>query len=122
MFADFKDLLGQTIVRIDYLQVDSSHVVFHCRDGTKFFLYHVQDCCEAVYIADIVGNAADLLNSPITMADEVVDANYHDPRNESLGSYTWTFYKLATIKGYVDIRWLGESNGYYSEHVYFARE
>ena len=68
-------------------------------------MFHIQECCED----------DDLVGSPILLAEEVTNQEVKDV----LESSTWTFYKLATIKGYVDIRWVGTSNGYYSESVDF---
>ena len=84
----------------------------------KFNFYHVQDCCENVYIESIVGDITDLIGNPILLAEESTNSTDNPPKYSDF--FTWTFYKFATIKGYVDIRWLGESNGYYSESVNLA--
>ena len=72
-------------------------------------------------IEDIVGDLSDLVESPILMAEEATNANNENPEGVPQKlyqeSFTWTFYKLATVKGYVTVRWYGESNGYYSESV-----
>lgn len=87
-------------------------------DGRKAVFYHSQDCCESVDLNEVHGDLDDLLNTPILQAEEVSGED-PGPPSEYYDSYTWTFYKLATIKGHVTLRFLGESNGYYSESVDF---
>ena len=74
---------------------------------------------------DIVGDRKDVIGSPILLAEEVTHENENPDVvakiPEYQESFTWTFYKLATIKGSITIRWYGESNGYYSESVEFAK-
>lgn len=98
----------------------STEIAFYCESGNNYCMYHDQDCCESVRLYDIVGDLEDLLRNPILKAS--ADTN-SEPENVTYGndSHTWTFYSLATIKGYVTLRWLGESNGYYAEGVSFAK-
>jgi len=103
---------------------DGDEVHFVVSDDESYKLYHEQDCCESVYVESVDGDLDDLIGTPILMAEEATNCNDHDgqePPEFSDESFTWTFYKLATVRGYVTIRFYGSSNGYYSESVYFAR-
>jgi hypothetical protein len=107
-------MLGKTFVQVTG-SVGGDEMLFETADGERFLFAHQQDCCESVDINDIVGDLQDLVGAPMLVAEEVSGAT--EPDAEHYESYTYTFYKFATRKGYVDVRWLGESNGYYSESV-----
>lgn len=130
---DWSTLIGRTIASVSCLAPDgegrsskptlvvgTEDAVFKFTDGSRLELSHERDCCESVQLADIVGDVADIIGEPLLMAEESTSPEPPSDapeREYEPDSETWTFYKFATVKGYVTLRWCGESNGYYSERV-----
>lgn len=108
---DVEKLIGLTLKEIKQIE-DEEELIFITDDNRKFRMWHIQGCCEDVYIEDICGDLDDLLNSPILGA-------YESSNQNEISSETWTFYHIWTAKGTVSLRWYGSSNGYYSEEVDF---
>jgi Fe-S cluster biogenesis protein NfuA len=111
-YVDVEEMLGQTFKKV---YADGESVTFE-NDEVKYVLYHDQDCCEHVYIEELIGDLEDLENWPLLISYEESNQDYSRPVNVN-ESYTWTFYQFATYKGNVTVRFLGTSNGYYSERV-----
>jgi hypothetical protein len=105
---DFNELIGCIIT--DIIKTDAE--IFLKIKNRQFAIMHMQDCCEDVYIEDVTGNLDHLLNYPLIMCESCNNnrnpKTYHD-------TATWTVIKLATIKGYVTIRFCGDSDGCYCE-------
>jgi hypothetical protein len=108
--VDISDMIGQTFTEV-YKTKDYREIYFK-NDTVTYKMYHQQDCCESVSVEDIVGTLDMLIDTPIVYAYATSNSGHSD-----YGTYSFTFYHIATIKGYVTIRWYGESNGYYSEEV-----
>lgn len=116
--AKIEDMVGKVFTSI---RNEDTELVFE-NATERFVFFHAQDCCEHVSIEDVCGDLEDLVGEPLLMAEEVSGETPVDFNEAEHESVTWTFYKFATRKGYVDVRWLGESNGYYSESVSLGRE
>jgi len=115
--AEVSELLGKVLIKVEAM-AGNDEILFICQDGSKYRMFHDQDCCESVSIEDICGDLDTLIGNPLLMAEESTN---QEGSKKYAESFTWTFYKFATIKGYVTIRWYGESNGYYSEEVNFEK-
>lgn len=119
------ELLGKTLAKVEKARNEAGddELIFTLEGGKKYRMYHDQECCEYVSIEDIVGDLDDLVGSPLTMAEETTSETNPEGVTKDgrvdRETFTWTFYRFATVKGYVTIRWYGESNGCYSEGVDF---
>ena len=119
------DLIGKTIIQIVGMEKNSECIDIYTSDGSVYKMYHEQDCCESVSVDDVCGDVDDLVGVPLLVAEERTSNDNPENVSEEIiryqESFTWTFYHFATSKGYLDLRWYGESNGYYSESVDFAK-
>lgn len=119
-----KDLQGKTIERIEGMEAGSDDVHIFTTDGDIYWMGHVQDCCESVDLHEVIGDPQDLIGNPLLVAEERSDdgtGGETDAEDGWAESFTWTFYTFRTIRGTVDLRWYGSSNGYYSESVYVEK-
>ena len=117
---EIEQLLGKTFTQINGLNEGSEEIIFTTNEGEQFSMHHDQDCCEEVLLESIDGDTNALIGHPILVAEESKSENITPEgltTERFLDSFTWTFYRLATVKGHVVLRWLGTSNGYYSEKV-----
>ena len=118
---EFSNLLDKTII---YFKAYEDEIEIITSDDSKYIMDKEDHwgCCEKVWVSDIVGDIADILNEPILRA-EIRKQDIPDDKLEVhplWGSGEWTFYELCTQKGCITIRWSGETpNAYYSIEVGF---
>lgn len=114
-----EDLKGQWLHSIEGLYKGSDMVTLNTTDG-RYKFYHEQDCCETVDLYDFDGEAKDVKDSIIFSIEEVNGESVVE-EDKCFESTTWTFYKIETSRGGIFMRWLGASNGYYSEEVSYCK-
>lgn len=112
------ELLNELVVK----EIDEcgDEILIHTECGRTFRFYHDQDCCESVGIWDSKGDLKTLEGHKLVDVTWTVCDVPDDVEKQMYESYTWTEITFKTTEDTVVSRWLGESNGYYSESVYFS--
>ena len=115
-YVDISSLVGMSFVKVE-AAVGSDVMTMTRSTGEVYQFLHEQICCERVQIEDLDNEATVLVGSPLLVAEERIS----DAATDEDESATWTFYTFATVKGTLTVRWLGMSNGCYSESVSLVR-
>ncbi len=107
-------VIGMKVMSVDGMEKGSEEVDIRLAGGGfgNLCIYHEPDCCETVelYDFDLTGSLSGRI-----LSAEVVSGDTPESPDEFSDSHTWSFVKIKTECGDVTMRWLGESNGYYSE-------
>jgi hypothetical protein len=115
-YVQIKELVGKTLT---LAQVERGSLYLNADDGSTYLLEGDDDCSNSpASVEDVCGDLSDLIGSPLLVAEEINNDDSSKPLPEvhdAQESQTWSFYKFATIKGRVTVRFFGSSNGYYSE-------
>ena len=108
--SKFEQIQGMTITAVVYDEQNES-LLIHLNTHVLEMIHH-QDCCETVYLSDVVGSFEDLIGYPLL---EVSESIVSIPTEYE--SATASYYNFKTVKASVQLRWVGESNGCYSETI-----
>ena len=117
------EALKSGIVKIEGYFKESERMLIYCKNKKVVEFYHDQFCCECVWLedGDGISNGVDIFTGcdwcEVDISEQTNEDKNATPLERWDDSFTWTFYKFKTNKGYDTIRWYGTSNGCYSERV-----
>jgi hypothetical protein len=111
----FDVLVGEVLDAVD-IDREKDQILLTTRSGRQFLIHHEQKCCETVEISGQDGSFDKLIGKPIVEARD----NAVDTSEEAADSQTTTTLVFRVDDHAVISRWVGDSNGYYSESVDIA--
>ena len=126
--CELSEIVGQEIINIYCIHKNCSSsetdsINFVTKKG-EYSLTHNQECCESVWLESVDGNLNDAIGDTVISFELETNVVKPEPVDEYcyVAEYgMWSFYKLTTSKNMFTIRFMGESNGYYSVCVEFYR-
>lgn len=106
-FSRLRPLVGQTLKSV---RVKNDQITFHCENGD--YVFHAEgDCCSRTYIEDVSGPTS----------GKIIAAEEGPYSSEDCGEIKNYCDKLTIEgKGYLDIEYRNESNGYYGGSLEWA--
>ncbi len=115
-YREITKIIGKVPVAVYQTKIEHDDgLKFEFDDGTCCIFYHDNICCESVWIEEIIGDLEDLIGNPLLVAEERYKDN--DGLADCENFQGWTFYTFRNIKGTVDVRFYGASNGNYGVKV-----
>jgi len=109
-------IVGEVLTHVDTNE-HGDEILLTTASGKTIKIFHSQDCCETVSIEGTDGAWHDLFGKVIVEATQSEWSDQEPKPNEYSESWTRTELKFRSDDTTVISRWIGESNGYYSEGV-----